>query len=255
MARLDNTVEANQYIEYQALGLALLRAKGAEGAKTTFACCPATLTNLPELPQRSIVLIDEIDKAPRDVPNDILSEIENMEFTIPELQGVKISLSEQEQKFRPIVIITSNSERDLPPAFLRRCVYFHVPFPPFAAAEGEQKPRTITVESIVYSRFGKRFEPWPVLLEQALGLCQFLRQQQYPLTKKPSLAEVLNWLDYLQSMTLPAEHKNLMLKDLDQTALLVAVKTTLLKTKTDQARGGELLNQWLSNPHIQPTAE
>ena len=87
----------------------------------------------PDLPQpenhaaqeRSIVLIDEIDKAPRDVPNDLLNELENMEFEVPELQlTIRAHAS-----VRPVLVITSNSERNLPDAFLRRCVFYHIPFP------------------------------------------------------------------------------------------------------------------------------
>jgi len=65
--------------------------------------------------RRSVVLIDEIDKAPRDVPNDILVEIENMQFDIPELSGadrstVRVALGEDENRYRPIVVFTSNSD-------------------------------------------------------------------------------------------------------------------------------------------------
>jgi len=70
------------------------------------------------------VLIDEIDKAPRDFPNDLLYELDKMEFTVTETQ-TDISAS---KKLQPIVFITSNSERRLPEPFLRRCVYHHIRF-------------------------------------------------------------------------------------------------------------------------------
>lgn len=75
---------------------------------------------------RSILLIDEIDKADIDFPNDLLYELENYEFTIPET-GEKVKKPENFDY--PLVIITSNQEKELPPAFLRRCLYFYIEFP------------------------------------------------------------------------------------------------------------------------------
>ncbi|MCY7292023.1 MAG: MoxR family ATPase [Ferruginibacter sp.] len=77
----------------------------------------------------SIVLIDEVDKAPRDFPNDILNEIENIEFEIREL-NLKISLNKESKETRDkiFVILTSNFEKNLPEAFLRRCIYHHIEF-------------------------------------------------------------------------------------------------------------------------------
>ena len=74
-------------------------------------------------PTRRLVLIDEIDKAPRDFPNDLLDEIDQMEFRVPEL-AMKFRAAH-----RPVVIITSNSERQLPDPFLRRCVFHRIEFP------------------------------------------------------------------------------------------------------------------------------
>jgi MoxR-like ATPase len=71
-----------------------------------------------------VVLIDEIDKAPRDLPNDLLNEIEGMEFTVRET-GQRFAATDG---YRPIVILTSNSEKNLPDAFLRRCVFYHIDF-------------------------------------------------------------------------------------------------------------------------------
>lgn len=77
----------------------------------------------------SIVLIDEVDKAPRDFPNDILNEIENIEFEIREL-NFKISLNKETKDIRDkiFVLLTSNFEKNLPEAFLRRCIYHHIEF-------------------------------------------------------------------------------------------------------------------------------
>jgi MoxR-like ATPase len=95
-------------------------------------------------PVQRVVLIDEIDKAPRDLPNDLLREMDQGSFTIPEIPEVAagtiqdsfangIELRRRMQRPtdapRPLVIVTSNAERQLPDAFLRRCVFFHIPFP------------------------------------------------------------------------------------------------------------------------------
>jgi len=73
-------------------------------------------------------LIDEIDKAGRDFPNDLLNGIQRLEFRIRELADLTLRAADDED-LRPIVIITSNSERDLPGPFLRRCTYFDIPDP------------------------------------------------------------------------------------------------------------------------------
>src|SRR5690606_30689569 len=83
-------------------------------------------TMIDDDPRSSVVLIDEIDKAPRDFPNDLLNEMENFSFDIRELG---LHVPRPPQKARTIVIMTSNSEQNLPNAFLRRCVFYHIPFP------------------------------------------------------------------------------------------------------------------------------
>jgi len=83
-------------------------------------------------PRRSVVLIDEIDKTSRDFPNDLLNGIDRLEFRIRELNDLQVKAPDDEA-LRPIVVITSNSERDLPEPFLRRCAYHHVADPDDAA--------------------------------------------------------------------------------------------------------------------------
>ncbi|SFB64668.1 AAA family ATPase [Azotobacter beijerinckii] len=79
--------------------------------------------------QRSVVLIDEIDKASRDFPNDLLNGIDRMEFKIRELDNLLVRTPEKSTCLHPIVVITSNLERDLPAPFLRRCAFYHIPDP------------------------------------------------------------------------------------------------------------------------------
>jgi MoxR-like ATPase len=83
----------------------------------------------PDEGRASVVLIDEIDKASRDFPNDLLNEIERFGFTVPELPGQPRFEAARTPATRPIVVITSNSERELPEPFLRRCICYHIPDP------------------------------------------------------------------------------------------------------------------------------
>ncbi|TAN47122.1 MAG: hypothetical protein EPN21_18365 [Methylococcaceae bacterium] len=83
----------------------------------------------PSQPQASVVLIDEIDKASRDFPNDLLNGIDRMEFRIRELDNLLIQAPDKALGLHPIVVITSNLERDLPAPFLRRCAFYHIPDP------------------------------------------------------------------------------------------------------------------------------
>lgn len=109
------------YLTYNALGIAILLT-GEQSEIKNFV--PPDFIHPGK--RRSIVLIDEVDKATRDFPNDILNELEHLYFRVPELGNVEIQANPELQ---PIVVITSNSEKDLPDAFLRRCVYYNIPFP------------------------------------------------------------------------------------------------------------------------------
>lgn len=110
------------YIRYNSLGEAILRANEWDDIKKWV---PSGFPN-PGRPSQSVVLIDEIDKAPRDFPNDVLNEIEHMRFRIPELGNVEFAAKEA---FFPVLVMTSNSEKNLPAAFLRRCLYYNIPKP------------------------------------------------------------------------------------------------------------------------------
>jgi MoxR-like ATPase len=110
------------YLTYNALGRAILNARERQEVQSVM---PRDFVH--NGPTRSVVLIDEVDKAPRDFPNDLLNEIDQMYFKVPELGNVEVSGAAS--AYRPIVIITSNSERNLPDPFLRRCIYHDIPFP------------------------------------------------------------------------------------------------------------------------------
>jgi MoxR-like ATPase len=249
-----------RFISFEALGLAILRALPVEVAQGLR--LPEQALDHPGEPRRSVVLIDEIDKAPRDVPNDILVEIETMGFQIPELCGaqrsrVEVGLSRAEQHLRPIVIFTSNSEKALPDPFLRRCVYYHLEFPEFDAqwvkAGRALRADRVTVDSIVAARLGQRYAAagehfWPVGL--ALEFFQFLRGDGARLERRPTLAEALAWLDYLMPIGVPPAHWSALAAlaapgDADAEArLAAAIATLLLKKPGDQRQAVQLLTAW-----------
>lgn len=254
----DADSDPRQFITFEALGKAILHAKSPDYAHKELGL-PEKALDHPGAPKRSVVLIDEIDKAPRDVPNDILVELERLEFDVPELRTVnrsdnnskqpadgRIGLKSHENRFRPIVIITSNSEKALPDPFLRRCVYHHVEFPPFRQVEGKQSDDTVTVDDIVASRLGERYvNGGQLLVEQGISLFRYLREEAGRLERRPTLAELLDWLNYLLPRTgegRPAES----LLAVEQVLLLNSLKNLLLKKPADQARTTELWQGWQS---------
>ena len=249
--------DPRQFLTFNALGKALLCAKPAAYLTDTLGISVERI-NHPQTPRRSVVLIDEIDKAPRDVPNDLLAEIEQMRFRIPEIESVKgledleIGLEDDEKQNRPIVVITSNSEKSLPDAFLRRCVYFHLSFPKFAAdlATDESADQAeVTVERIVEERLGHRYQGrGAAFVRDALSLFRFLRQPGRALERPPSLAELLNWLDYLLPITERVDQISTHLLDLEPEPLALSIKTTLFKQKDDQGRADALLQEWRQQP-------
>jgi MoxR-like ATPase len=173
----------HKYIHYEPLGEAILLA-----ADRGDSSLPAEFLDRPQ--QRAVVLIDEIDKAPRDLSNDLLNELQNMRFHVREL-GQTFSA---EQRFRPILILTSNLEKDLPEAFRRRCAFYHIEFP---ANDASGRARLI---SIIRRRLPKVERYTPEMLNNAVAL--FLRVREMKLEKKPSTAELINWIDLLQRIAL-----------------------------------------------------
>lgn len=243
----ERDIEPKTFIHYQALGLAILRAKGSNSTDLQDLLSQAQLDSLPKEPTRSIVLIDEIDKAPRDVPNDILHEIDKFEFEVPELimqseHHAHIALN-AEKPLRPVVIFTSNDERELPPAFLRRCVFCHVPFPPFTPSH--ETPDEYSFENIVAQRLGTRYQDLSVLQREALVLCRYLREEVHALKKRPGLAEMLNWFYCLNDEVLLFQSKQVLsLNDFKRIYLQTCY--SLFKHQSDIEQAAELFEQWSS---------
>ena len=128
-----------------------------------------------EYGRHSAVLIDEIDKADLDFPNDLLWELDRMEFSVPEAPGMGHSAT----TIRPFVVITHNEEKPLPPAFLRRCVYYYVEFPKTRA----EIERILSLHGI-----------GPALSRKSVELIDELRKKD--LNKKPGLTELIDWVRY-----------------------------------------------------------
>ena len=137
-----------------------------------------------EYGRHSAVLIDEIDKADLDFPNDLLWELDRMEFSVPEAPGMGHSAS----TFRPFVVITHNEEKPLPPAFLRRCVYYYVEF-----------PRTRAEIERILSLHGVG----PALSRKSVELVNELRTKD--LNKKPGLTELIDWVRYEEAREVTPE--------------------------------------------------
>lgn len=133
--------------------------------------------------EQVILLIDEIDKADLEFPNDLLWELDKMEFYIPETKETV------KAKQRPIVIITSNAEKELPDAFLRRCIFHYIEFP-----DAEQ------MEEIIKVHFDHVEEN---VLKQVLATFYWIRGL-YNIQKKPSTSEVIDWIRALELGGVPA---------------------------------------------------
>lgn len=162
-------LRALPFIRLQGLGLAIVNSNP----------CPPFITD-EHPPQRSVLLIDEVDKASRDFPNDLLHELDRMSFSIAELGGQRFHA---DARYAPIVVITSNSERHLPDAFLRRCSYFHIDFP------SDDVLRKIVLLHL------KGFSGRP-LLESSIQY--FTEARSSGLGKNPGISELIKFLEALK---------------------------------------------------------
>jgi MoxR-like ATPase len=170
--------------------------------------------------EHHVLLIDEVDKADLEFPNDLLRELDEMRFTVMET-GDEVVASE-----RPLVIITSNNERELPDAFLRRCVFHFIEFP-----EKELMQKIVAVH---HPNLETR------LLDQVLIKFYWLREQS-ELRKKPSTSELIDWIAVLLRSGMTA----------DDVELHIPFLGALLKNERDtealdqyHERGGSYPREW-----------
>ncbi len=159
-------------------------------------------------PQLPVLLIDEIDKADIEFPNDLLQELDRMSFDVYETR------ERIEAKERPIVVITSNNEKELPDAFLRRCFFHYIKF-----------PDRETMQAIIDVHFPKIQK---TLVTRAMDI--FYEVRDVPgLKKKPSTSELLDWLKLLMNEDMPLD----VLQNRDPTKAIPPLHGALLKNEQD----------------------
>ena len=152
-----------KYIRYQALGAAI------------------------RSQSRRLVLLDELDKAPRDLPNDVLAALEDLKFDVPEIAKSFETTADN----RPIIIMTSNSEKNLPDAFLRRVAYFHIEFP--AAAD--------LLRILQQKLDGYDSDSGKKQLDAIIAHFEMIRgKDKVKLKKNPATAELIQWAALLRKM-------------------------------------------------------
>jgi MoxR-like ATPase len=160
------------------------------------------------LDERPVLLIDEIDKADIEFPNDLLLELDRMEFHVYETQETVVA------RQRPIVVITSNNEKELPDAFLRRCFFHYIRFP--------DRETMLKIVEVHYPGIQKR------LVNEALTV--FFEMREVPgLKKKPTTSELLDWLKLLMAEDVPVEA----LRSTDNRKLIPPLHGALLKNEQD----------------------
>ena len=188
----DDFVKKHKFIRYEGLGEAICRANE-------------------EKPRRSVVLIDEIDKAPRDLPNDLLAAIEKLAFEVPEILSEKVGYR-CPPELRPIIVITSNSEKNLPDAFLRRVVYFHIKFP--------ERDELLKI-------LGAKIEALKgVDLEAVTDYFLKIREKKN-LNKNPATAELIAWATLLGRIGFPTPKLN-------NTAELTEAERDMIRTANSE---------------------
>ncbi|MEI2580270.1 AAA family ATPase [Scytonema sp. PRP1] len=164
--------------------------------------------------RRSVVLIDEIDKADLDFPNDLLWELDRLEFRVTEAPDISYAVGDN-PALRPIVFVTHNEEKALPTAFLRRCIFHYVEFP-----QTEEDLQQVLATHQISN---------PELSKKAIEVLLKLRDPKIvDLSKRPGLSELLDWVGYLEAVKTPVE-------ELDKLPYFGA----LLKQESDRQRAME----------------
>ena len=171
--------------------------------------------------QRSVVLIDEIDKADIDFPNDLLRELDQLAFDVMDQPGRHHAVPDGRHDLRPIIFVTNNEEKLLPTAFLRRCIFHYLEFP--RTPEGLKQILDL-------------HEMTDVQLQEA-AIDVILRLRQLDLTRRPGLSELLDWVRYLDDVQVRPEE----LEGLPYSGALI-------KDRTDQTRAMRLLSSTTREP-------
>lgn len=245
------TSSAHPYIKLNALGMAILQTYGKKKILADpYLSELQRLSNFDEIsdePQSSVVLIDEIDKAPRDFPNDLLNEIEHYRFSINELNKSIEKADKTISNARIVVIMTSNFEKNLPDAFLRRCLFYHIPSPDTAKLFSIVCSRMEPYLQIVYSQgnnprtadeIKKMIEDIKPKFDQAIKN-GFEMARNKMTDKQPSTSELLEWIKVLEAEGFfrgPLDFKQL--SDQQKTILRYTLPI-IAKTKDDLDNAGK----------------
>lgn len=215
------------HLRAQALGEAILRANPPAPGHPFRRMLP----DWGAAPTGSVVLIDEIDKAPRDFPNDLLLEMGEYRFRIPELKE-NPTFAIDSDLLKPVVIVTSNSEKNLPDAFLRRCVYHDIQFP--TGAEARKRMESIVLSRVVALNGGA---PW---LPEAVDFFFHIRENYgNRLAKQPATGELLDLVRVLH-----AAQPSGSLRTAAMVPPLGDLLGSVFKTGDDLELAGEIVSSW-----------
>ncbi|TMI75135.1 MAG: MoxR family ATPase [Bacteroidetes bacterium] len=227
-----------EFISLSAMGQAICQTHGRDTILSKYGL--GGIRNIDSLrnePHSSVLLIDEIDKASRDFTNDLLNEIENNKFTISELE--KEIVRSEDRRTRSLVIMTSNSEKTLPDAFLRRCLFYNVPFP----TDDE-------LLSIILGRLGPFIQElgrdnhidFTEHYKYAIHLFHVIRSKSN--VKPPSISELLDWVKVLHIEEIikdKIDEKNVEYLPAYRKKALQLSLYTLIKTREDMNEIEQLL--------------
>lgn len=241
---------ALDFVTYAALGKAILRAHSREAIEAFLPDAAKQIVasqrfHHPGRPQRSVVVIDEIDKAPRDFPNDLLDEIDTLSFRVPEVNPDLATPPITDPSLKPFIVITSNRERQLPEAFLRRCIFFPIQPPGRRRKDARSDPQYVpgyTIEDIVDRHIGSnlREKGGDRLFSSAIDLFERLRRADAQIQKKPATAELLDWVQALSKAG-----ANYALPLYEQGDFARRTLSALVKTEDDRRAGRAVLDRWL----------
>ncbi|WCT13624.1 AAA family ATPase [Mucilaginibacter jinjuensis] len=214
-ANHNGNLDVTGYLQLAALGQAILLS--IDNYDQRYKSMPNLPTITPGAAIGSVVLIDEVDKAPRDFTNDLLNELDKMEFTIKEDKNATYCKGSA----NIFVIMTSNSEKNLPDAFLRRCVFYHIDLP------DESILKDIVLSRLFSDSDDKDDTGFKTTIDSYLSFYNTLTKSTN-LSKPPSTAELISWVYYLKPYIL----QGVLFENLD-TSIRNASLSILIKNQED----------------------
>ncbi len=229
---------AHPFIKLNALGMAILQAYGRDAILQNGELSDLehleNFSRLQKLSHSSVVLIDEIDKAPRDFPNDLLYEIENLNFYISELMNKHVKKPSSGAQI--VVIMTSNFEKNLPDAFLRRCLFYHIPSPKTAELINIVQTRIVPHITELYkekntSRYNLLMGHLNTNIEAMVNEFETIKTKIKD--KQPATSELLEWVKGLEKLGFFEQKIDFSKLDENRKKMLVNSLTILTKSKDD----------------------